>query len=140
VSGADVLVIVAMAIAGGVGGFVNSLFVNDMKLMKPRNTQRFWDLGFYGNLIVGALVGLATYELTADLHSAGRQITLAFLTGAGGGNALTSLLMSQQLTAMRLQLSGTGGVAKDMLGVSEPLATTEPQPPEVETPNDVPQS
>ena len=87
-----------ICLVGALGGLVNSLLVNQNKLLIPwliRPAGQRWsiDLGLLANAAVGAAAAVITETLggVATLDNT-HQIGMCLLAGLGGGNLLTSLV------------------------------------------------
>ena len=92
--------ILYVIIIGALGGFLNCILFDDGFLipsLRPRNNQKLVQLGFIGNIILGAAAGFLVYAFIAHELIGIKQEALIFLSGIGGGNVLISFLHKYQI-------------------------------------------
>ena len=82
-------------VIGAIGGILNCILYQK-GFVKPQTVkekdQSRWELGFLGNILMGAAAGFVVYAFAADELKPLRQTGLIFLGGLGGGNVLISFL------------------------------------------------
>jgi len=101
--GLAVLILTA-AILGGVGGLVAELLLreNAGRLERPEKLKGFWDLGFWANVIIGAVASLIYFGFfgatsikqgTVDVPAYEIRAVLAssLIVGAAGGAVIAAM-------------------------------------------------